>query len=158
MRSATWSVPIVVAVMALLAGCSSKPAAQSPVTPTSATSATTTIDTFVGTWTSGAGGGMPGGACNGVNYTFSKASDTSATVAYSGNCAGVAIVGTGKGTLNGSVLNWEAAGTATGNGLSCPFSFSNSTATPQADGILINYNGSVCGLPVSGSHLVHKGQ
>jgi hypothetical protein len=154
----TRTLPIALAFMALVAGCSSKPTGGSPVTPTApATSSTsTTMDTFSGTWTSGAGGGAPGNTCSGVNYTFNKTSDTSASVTYSGSCSGITITGTGKGTLIGSVLNWDASGSATGNGLNCAFSFSNSTATPQADGILVTYNGTVCGLTVSGSHLVHK--
>ncbi len=152
MRSLKCTTVASVALILLLAGCSSKPSS-APTTP-----ASVTIDTFAGTWISGAaGGGTAGSPCTGVNYTLSKVSDTSATVTYSGTCSGVSIAGTGKGTLSGSVLNWEASGTASRSGVSCPFSFTNSTATPQADGILVVYNGAVCGVAVSGSQVLHRG-
>ena len=42
-------------------------------------------------------------------------------------------------------------------GVNCPFSFTNSRATMGADGqITVNYTGTVCGIPVSGTETVKK--
>jgi hypothetical protein len=41
--------------------------------------------------------------------------------------------------------------------VNCPFTFTNSTATMDASGqLLVNYTGTVCGIPVSGTETVKK--
>jgi hypothetical protein len=115
------------------------------------------MNDFAGTWASAAEARAAlGTACSGVSYTFNRTSDTTADVTYSGTCAGITVTGTGKGALNGSTLTWDASGTATKMALTCPFNFSNGTAAKQADGILVSYDGSVCGVSVRGSQLVHR--
>ena len=42
-------------------------------------------------------------------------------------------------------------------GVNCPFTFTNSKATLGSDGqIAVNYAGTVCGIPVSGTETVKK--
>jgi hypothetical protein len=67
--------------------------------------------------------------------------------------------GTGAGTLGGTTLNWNAQGTITQGSLTCPFVFpsGSNTAVPEGTNSLkINYSGTVCGIPVSGSEVVRK--
>ncbi len=90
-----------------------------------------------------------------ARYQVVRSADgKSATVQFNGTCAGITAKGTGSGSLSGTVLTWNAQGTAVRSSLVCPFSFDNSTATPEGAGIRVNYAGSVCGVPVRGSELL----
>ena len=150
---------IVAAIVALVAGCA-KDTNQSPTSPSPAGSSSVTLDSFAGTWGSNTTPDQaPPSGCSGVEYTVAKKPDgKSADVTFKGTCAGISAVGTGTGTLGGSTLNWSAQGTLTKGGTSCPFALDKSTAAQEGDGIRITYNGTVCGIFVSGSELVKKRQ
>ena len=127
--------------------------------PTSPTSGSTTLrlDSFVGSWASATITPPSATSCGNLNYTVTAVSPTTANVSFTATCAGnLQVSGTGTGTLNGSSLNWTAQGTVSQGGISCPFSFQNSTATPEGTAIRVNYNGTVCGVSVSGSELLNK--
>lgn len=127
-----------------------------------ATVSTTGLEAFVGTWRSGgssvsgsAGSVVTPDACSQLDYQVAQSADgKSATVQFNGTCAGITAKGTGSGSLSGTVLTWNAQGTAVRGSLICPFSFDNSTATREGAGIRVNYAGSVCGVPVRGSELL----
>ena len=63
----------------------------------------------------------------------------------------------GNGALSGSTITWSATGLVGQGGVNCPFTFNNSKATLGPAGeIIVNYTGTVCGIPVSGSETVKK--
>jgi hypothetical protein len=67
------------------------------------------------------------------------------------------VTGSGSGTLSGSAINWSASGLVSQGGVNCPFTFTNSKATLGSDGnVVVNYSGTVCGIPVSGTETVKK--
>ena len=133
----------------LAAGCAAQ---NSGVSPTGST----VLDGLVGTWTLGSSSTAPAG-CTTLDYTLAKNSDgTSAAVTFNGVCAGVSATGTGTGTVSGSKLNWTAEGTATRDGLTCPFNLGEGTATREGSGVRVTFAGTLCGLPVSGSELLQK--
>jgi hypothetical protein len=142
---------------ALTAGCnllSQNPTATpSPTSP----SPTTTVDAFAGTWSSVTPSTPPTG-CGNAKYTVTPTSTTSANVVFSATCAGnINLTGSGTGTLSGSAINWGATGLVGQGGVNCPFTFTNSTATMDASGgVVVNYTGTVCGIPVSGTETVKK--
>jgi hypothetical protein len=140
--------------MAMFAGCSSS---SSPTRPTSTQG--TTLDAFAGAWTSrgaAAAGVLPNG-CAELDYDVTPGSDgRSAAVRFSGACAGITATGTGRGTLSGETLNWSAEGTTSYAGLTCPFSFTNSTATRVGNDLKVDYSGSVCGVAVKGSEVLTR--
>lgn len=142
---------------ALTAGCdllSQNPTATpSPTSP----SPTTTVDAFAGTWSSVTPSTPPTG-CGNAKYTVTPTSATSANVVFSATCAGnINLTGSGTGTLSGSTINWGATGLVGQGGVNCPFTFTNSTATMDASGgVVVNYTGTVCGIPVSGTETVKK--
>ena len=83
---------------------------------------------------------------------------SSAMVTFTATCASnIAVSGSGSGTLSGDTINWSANGLVAQGGVNCPFTFTNSKATLGADGnVTVNYTGSVCGIPVSGTEVVKK--
>jgi hypothetical protein len=138
------------------AGCNS---ASAPTTPSAVSRTPATIDAFAGTWASRPAGGasLAPNLCSQIEYEVTPSGDgQSGDVRFSGTCVGVTATGTGSGRLSGSTLHWAAEGTGSLAGTGCPFSFSNSTATPEGDAVRVTYSGMVCGIPVSGSQLLTR--
>jgi hypothetical protein len=129
----------------------------SSTTPTSPSSPSVSMDTFAGTWSS-VTASTPATGCGNVKYTVTPVSASSATVSFAATCGGsIAVNGAGTGTISGSTLNWTANGLVGQGGVNCPFSFPNGKATTDAGGqIIVNYLGTVCGIPVSGTETVKK--
>jgi hypothetical protein len=146
----------VLAALLAVTACQGDVSRPSSVNPASGQA---TLDAFVGSWsgsTVAPSSDAPAG-CSQVDYTVTKVSDTTAKVSFKGSCAGVTADGSGNGTLSGSTLSWDAQGTvASGGQPACPFSFRNSTATKEGENLRITYNGTICGLPVSGSQVVSR--
>jgi hypothetical protein len=142
---------------AITSGCDLFSNKDSPSTPTP----TGSLDPFVGTFTSASSGTPSPTSCRNVTYVVTPTSSTTATISFTATCASnVAVSGTGTGTLSGTTLNWNAQGTVSQGGLTCPFTFptgTGNTAVPDAAGaIKVNYSGTVCGIPVSGSEVLKK--
>ena len=143
-------------VCALTAGCNliDKLKGKDPTAPSS-TSAS--LGDFAGTWVTSSSS-LPATSCGGVKYTVTPINETSANVTFGGTCAGnIEVTGTGTGTVSGTTLGWNAQGTVTQGSLSCPFNFTNGKAMPESTGgIRIVYNGTVCGIPVTGDEVLKK--
>lgn len=143
----------------LSTGCdllTKKETTASPTSPTSPTP-TTSVDAFAGTWASVTTSTPPTG-CGNLRYTITPTTATTANVSFTATCAGnIAVTGSGAGTLSGSVINWSASGLVAQGGVNCPFTFTNSKATLEsATQILVNYTGTVCGIPISGTETIKK--
>lgn len=126
--------------------------------PTSPSSATTSLDAFVGSFSSTSTASPGPASCANIRYVVTPTSTTAATVTFSATCANsIEVTGSGTGAVSGSALGWNAQGTVTQGTVTCPFSFTNGTATPEGTGGLrVNYSGTVCGILVSGSEVVRK--
>jgi hypothetical protein len=152
-RTAAGACALALAI-ATLTGCTSS---SSPARPTSTQG--TTLDAFAGVWSSrgaAAAGALPNG-CTQLDYDVTPATDgRSAAVRFNGACAGITANGSGRGTLSGETLNWTAEGTTSYAGLTCPFSFTNSSATRVGNDLRVDYSGSVCGVAVKGSELLKR--
>ena len=145
-----------VVACALAAGCDmlNKKSNDTPTSPTP----TTSIDAFAGTWQSVAAS-TPATGCGNLKYTVTPTSTTSANVSFTATCASnITVTGSGAGTLSGNVINWNASGLVSQGGVNCPFTFTNSKATIDEANkqIAVAYNGTVCGIPVSGTENVKK--
>ena len=144
-----------VAACVLTAGCdllTNKNTGNPPTSPSS-----TSIDAFAGSWQS-VQAATPATGCGNLKYTVTPTTATSANVSFTATCASnITVTGAGTGTLSGSAINWSASGLVSQGGVNCPFTFTNSKATLGADGnIVVNYTGTVCGIPVSGTETVKK--
>ncbi len=143
----------------LSTGCdllTKKDTTASPTSPTGPTP-TTSVDAFAGTWASVTTSTPPTG-CGNLRYTITPTTATTANVSFTATCAGnIAVTGSGSGTLSGSVINWSASGLVAQGGVNCPFTFTNSKATLEsATQIVVNYTGTVCGIPISGTETIKK--
>ena len=141
---------------ALAAGCDllSKKNTETPTSPTP----TTSIDAFAGTWQS-VTASTPATGCGNFKYTVTPTTTTSANVSFTATCASnITLTGSGAGTLAGSVITWSASGLVSQGGVNCPFTFTNSKATIDEANkqVVVAYNGTVCGIPVSGTETVKK--
>ena len=125
----------------------------SPTSPTTSAS----MDAFAGTWASATPSTPPTG-CGNAKYTVTPTTTTSAAVTFTATCAGnINVTGSGAGTLSGNIISWSASGLVAQGGVNCPFTFTNSKATLDAGGeVVVNYTGTVCGIPVSGTETVKK--
>ena len=142
---------------AVSAGCDLLTKKDSSSTPTSPTTPSTSLDAFAGTWSSITPSTPPTG-CGNLKYTVTPTTASSANVTFTATCAGnINVTGSGSGTLAGSAINWSANGLVGQGGVNCPFTFTNSKATLEATGqVVVNYTGTVCGIPVSGTETVKK--
>ena len=164
MKSSIASTVILASVLA--AGCglldnkdsSSTSTPTSPTTPSTPTTPTASINAFAGTWQSTAAS-LPVTGCGNVTYTVTPTGTNSANVTFAGTCASnITVNGSGSGTLVGNIITWSASGLVGQGGVNCPFTFNNNKATidTTANTVQIDYTGSVCGIPVSGSETVKK--
>ena len=139
------------------AGCDLLSRKDSTTTTTGPTTTTTSLDAFAGTWQS-VTASTPATGCGNLKYTVTPTTTSSANVSFTATCASnIAVTGSGSGTLSGSAINWSATGLVSQGGVNCPFTFTNSKATLNSDGnVVVNYSGTVCGIPVSGTETVKK--
>jgi hypothetical protein len=156
LRAAT---AVFVLACALTTGCEllNKKDATTPTSPTTPTTPAVSIDAFAGTWASITPSAPPTG-CGNLKYTITPTSATAANVTFSATCASnITVTGSGNGTLSGSVVTWTAGGLVGQGGVNCPFTFTNNKATLESSGqVVVNYTGTVCGIPVSGTETVKK--
>lgn len=144
----------------LTAGCDllgGKNKSDSSPSPTSPSSPSASLEAFAGTWSS-VSASSPASGCGNLKYTVTPTTTTSANVTFTATCAGnISVTGSGSGTLSGQVITWSASGLVGQGGVNCPFTFTNNKATLDGTGqIVINYTGTVCGIPVSGTETVKK--
>jgi hypothetical protein len=140
-------------VLMSVAGACVQFAHQGPTSPSDLTKVLAT-----GTWSSSAGvtGTLDPGTCGNFAWQITELTTNSASGTFSATCAGgLTLAGTAQGTLAGSTLNWTASGTVGGAGISCSFSLTG-TAALEGDGVRVNYSGTTCLGPVSGSQLLKK--
>lgn len=144
---------------AMTTGCEllNKKDAATPTSPTTPTTPSASIDAFAGTWASVTASTPPTG-CGNLKYTITPTSATAANVSFTATCASnISVTGAGSGTLSGSVVTWNASGLVGQGGVNCPFTFTNNKATLESNGqVAVNYSGTVCGIPVSGTETVKK--
>jgi hypothetical protein len=145
----------------LTAGCdllNNKNSSGSSTTPTSPSTPTTSITAFAGTWQS-TSSALPVTGCGNFTYTVTPTGTTSANVTFAATCASnISVNGSGSGTLAGNVITWSASGLVGQGGVNCPFTFTNNKATidATANTVQVDYSGTVCGIPVSGSETVKR--
>ncbi len=115
------------------------------------------IDGFAGAWSSSTAS-TPITGCGTVKYTVVPVDASNANVTFEGTCAGtIRLTGSGTGKVTGSTLEWSAQGVVAQGSVNCPFTFANGKATSEsATTMKVDYAGTVCGIPVSGSEVVKK--
>jgi hypothetical protein len=103
------------------------------------------------------GTGLPdAGSCSELEFTFDKQNGDVYSGTFRAVCAdGIEMTGTATGTYLDGLMTVTATGTASSAGLSCPFTL-NGTARLTNDQIVIDYTGTSCLGPVSGSEVLAR--
>jgi len=111
---------------------------------------------FVGNWTSDSPGAPPTpDSCSNLEWSLVEDGDSTYSGTFSATCGnGVELDGTLNGTLVGEVLNLSGSGTATAPGSTgCSFTLTG-TARVVGDTVQLDYSGSTCLGPVSGTEIL----
>jgi len=113
-----------------------------------------------GNWTSAAtaaSSALNVGACGNLEWKITSLTDTSASGTFKAACGGgLTLEGSAEGKLAGITAELKASGTVGGAGVSCAFSLTGLAVPEGLDKVRINYNGTTCLGPVSGSELLTK--
>ncbi len=149
----------VLAAATVVAGCGASSTPDLPVTPAQPA---TGVDYFLGRWTTPFStsivvDGTPSG-CSSADYEFTKIDAASVSVSYDLSCSGGALRGTASAVLRNFDLQWNASGIVVRENQACPFVFTGSTASRQAnDSIAVTYDVTICGLPAfRGTHVLRR--
>ena len=125
-------------------------------TPRSASA--TPASAFTGAWGSSSIAGLPIGACTDLKWLITEQSATAIAGTVAATCAGGATVAatlTGQTASNGT-MNLAATGTILALGIPCPFNLTG-VGTPQPnDQMKLEYSGSHCLGPVSGTEMLRR--
>jgi hypothetical protein len=124
---------------------------KSTLTPTSSGSSA-----LLGNWVSSSVVPSPN-ACSDFKWSVTQQTGNSASGNFSATCAGdLKVSGTASGTLSGSTITWNAAGTAGVPSLpSCAITLSG-TAELGVDSIRVPYSGDTCLGKVNGVEILRK--
>jgi hypothetical protein len=107
-----------------------------------------------GLWSSA--GTIDPNACGNFTWSITELTSTKASGTFGATCAGgITLNGNAEGTLNGSILNWRAAGTAKTAIGDCPFTL-NGTATLEGTGVRVPYTANTCVGTFTGSELLKR--
>jgi len=113
-----------------------------------------------GSWTSAAtaaSSSLNVGSCGNAEWKITSMTDTAASGTFKATCGGgLTLEGSAEGKLNGLTADLKASGTVGGAGVPCPFALTGTAVPEGLDKVRINYNGSTCLGPVSGSEVLTK--
>ena len=113
-----------------------------------------------GSWTSAAtaaSSALNVGSCGNAEWKITSMTDTSASGTFKVMCGGgLTLEGSAEGRLNGMTADLKASGTVAGAGMNCPFSLTGQAVPEGLDKVRINYNGTTCLGPVSGSEVLTR--
>jgi len=113
-----------------------------------------------GSWTSAAtasSSGLNPGSCGNVEWKITQMTDTSAAGTFKATCGGgLTLEGSAEGRLNGVTADLKASGTVGGAGVTCPFALTGTAVPESLDKIRVNYTGTTCLGPVSGSEVLTR--
>jgi hypothetical protein len=134
---------------------------ESTSSASSAAAAASSIATSAasGTWASPTIAGLPNiSACSDLQWQISNQSSTAVSGKVSAVCGGVVNVSANlSGEMSGAeVVNLRADGLAVGLGITCPFSLTGVGHMQGNDAMQLDYQGTTCLGPVSGSQLLRR--
>ncbi len=142
----------------LAAGCDFTREEQlNPITP----SQVAITPVLLGTWNVNAAAAsspaLPSAeSCTELEFTFTEQNGAVASGTFRATCAGgIELTGTASGTYADGLMTVMASGTASALGVQCPFTLSG-TARVTTNQIEIEYSGTSCLGPVSGSEVLNR--
>ena len=124
----------------------------SPTEPSS----TGEIRSYLGTW-AGPTIAPAAQSCGSMMWKITSQTGGQAGGEFSAACAdGVTLAGTMTATHGDTSIPWAATGTATKGSATCPFSMTGTGTFQGTSNIVVNYAGTSCNGPVSGSETIKR--
>ena len=127
--------------------------------PTSPSDSTSSVRSYLGNWTGPALAASPSpSTCGGLQWKVTSQTGTQITGDFTATCSGgITLAGTMVATITDSTtIPWAASGNATQGGTSCAFSLTGTGTFQGTSNIVVNYSGTACGVPVSGSETLKR--
>ena len=114
------------------------------------------IRSYLGTWT-GSTVAPVAQSCGSLLWKITSQTGGQASGDFSATCAdGVTLAGTMTATHGDTSIPWAATGTATKGTATCPFSMTGTGIFQGTSNIALNYAGTSCNGPVSGSETIKR--
>jgi len=124
--------------------------------PTSPSESDGDVRSYIGTW-NGSTVAPAAQSCGGIQWKITSQTGNQVSGDFAANCAdGVALAGTMTATHSETTIPWAATGTATKGGASCPFSMTGTGTFQGTSNIVLNYSGTSCNGPVSGTETIKR--
>jgi hypothetical protein len=119
-------------------------------------SGTSDVRSYLGTW-AGPTVAPVAQSCGSLTWKITSQTGGQASGDFTADCAdGVSLAGTMTATHGESSIPWAATGTATKEGATCPFSMTGTGTFQGTSNIVVNYAGTSCNGPVSGSETIKR--
>jgi hypothetical protein len=119
-------------------------------------SATGDVRSYLGTW-AGPTVAPVAQSCGSLQWKITSQTGGQASGDFSAACDdGVSLAGTMTATHGETSIPWAATGTATKGSTTCPFSVTGTGTFQGTSNILVNYAGTSCNGPVSGTDTIKR--
>ena len=117
----------------------------------------TDVRSYLGTWTGTTTAAPAAQSCGSLLWKITSQTGGQASGDFSATCAdGVTLAGTMTATHGETSIPWAATGTATKGTATCPFSMTGTGSFQGTSNIILNYAGTSCNGPVSGSETIKR--
>jgi hypothetical protein len=114
------------------------------------------IRSYLGTWI-GPAAAPAAQSCGSLQWKITSQTGGQASGEFSATCADdVKLAGTMTATHGETSIPWAATGTATKGATTCPFSMTGTGTFQGTSNILVNYAGTSCNGPLSGSETIKR--
>ena len=114
------------------------------------------VRSYLGTW-AGPTIAPAAQSCGSLQWKITSQTGSQASGDFSATCAdGVKLAGTMTATHGDTSIPWAATGTATKGRATCPFSMTGTGTFQGTSNIVVNYAGTSCNGPVSGSETIKR--
>ena len=119
-------------------------------------STTSDVRSYLGTWT-GAAIAPVAQSCGSLLWKITSQTGGQVSGEFSATCADdVKLTGTMTATHSDTTIPWAATGTATKGAATCPFSMTGTGTFQGTSNIAVNYAGTSCNGPLSGSETIKR--
>jgi hypothetical protein len=114
------------------------------------------VRSYIGTWT-GPTVAPVAQSCGGLQWKVTSQTGNQVSGDFAANCAeDVKLAGTMTATHSDTSIPWAATGTATKGATTCPFNMTGTGTFQGTSNIVVNYSGTSCNGPVSGSETIKR--
>ncbi len=114
------------------------------------------VRSYLGTW-AGPTVAPAAQSCGSLQWKITSQTGGQASGDFSAACSdGVGLAGTMTATHGETSIPWAATGTATKETVTCPFTMTGTGTFQGTSNIVVNYAGTSCNGPVSGSQTIKR--